>query len=363
MILYLKNRKEDNIMKIRKKALMFLVATSMALTSTGLFATTTQNTTYSYEIDSDAWNSSTSKKERVDMCQIPEDILDTLSTEALIDTVLDYPFFNDIYFFNSLQDGFENLKAQFNGLNELLNREDVGQKLLNKYESVDAEMDENLFLLSNIEILLAQPEVQNTLDNNELDLLTYEVEEKYMDKCDNKDYFGKTAETFYAISAEQQDSERSPYYTTTTVKTPNGSSVKVLKRGEELSSSEKSELDNYIASSYPNVVKQRSATTNYNCHSYAWYSTSSSNQYWMNDPSAYWKDGSYSSVSLSNVGAGDKVFYTYGDHSARVYSRVTGPISSDYKGLKFISKWGQCGLYIHTPTDAPYDSSSLKFYR
>ncbi|NCE63148.1 hypothetical protein D1159_00785 [Pseudoflavonifractor sp. 524-17] len=36
------------------------------------------------------------------------------------------------------------------------------------------------------------------------------------------------------------------------------------------------------------------ATPSYNCHSYAWYSQSISNNYWINDPKPYMNDGSYS---------------------------------------------------------------------
>ena len=34
------------------------------------------------------------------------------------------------------------------------------------------------------------------------------------------------------------------------------------------------------------------SSSKYNCHSYAWYMQSTSNPYWMNDPSSYYTDWS-----------------------------------------------------------------------
>ena len=44
---------------------------------------------------------------------------------------------------------------------------------------------------------------------------------------------------------------------------------------------------------YPNATKLREATTNYNCHSYAWHLQTLPNVFWINDPSPYMTDGSW----------------------------------------------------------------------
>ena len=72
----------------------------------------------------------------------------------------------------------------------------------------------------------------------------------------------------------------------------------------------------------------------------------------------YWTtDNSYYLLTTDNwnipsfVPDGAIVLYANDDHSAVKISAT-----------KLISKWGKAGLYEHKPTQAPYDSSLLKFY-
>lgn len=139
------------------------------------------------------------------------------------------------------------------------------------------------------------------------------------------------------------------YYST--VYTPNSTAVTVIVRTWELSSSEISSLNSLATSEHPNATLLRSSTRKYNCHSYAWYSQSSSNYRWMNDPSSYWEDDSYQGYCASPPYINSKVYYPCGDHSAIVYSSTL-----------FNSKWGPGPLMRHTPSDCPYTSSSLQYY-
>lgn len=90
-------------------------------------------------------------------CQIPDDILHNMTTDALLQTVINYPFLPDIYAFDSIQMGYETVKRRFNGLQELETRPDyldllscyclencsldVGEKTLQDY------MAEDIYLL------------------------------------------------------------------------------------------------------------------------------------------------------------------------------------------------------------------------
>lgn len=147
------------------------------------------------------------------------------------------------------------------------------------------------------------------------------------------------------------------------VYTPNGTAVSVMEIGWELSPGEISYLDSYYTSQYPSATLLRSSSRKYNCHSYCWYSQSSSNDKWMNDPSAYWQDGSYQECWLylpyinSKVYSpiypeiNSKVYYPYGDHSAIVYSST-----------RFNSKWGMGPLMRHAPSYCPYNFYNLQYY-
>ena len=71
-----------------------------------------------------------SVQERVALSQVPSELLGELSTDELIVTCLNYNLLGDIGLYNSLQQGFDILKKQYNGFQELLKRKDAGSRLL-----------------------------------------------------------------------------------------------------------------------------------------------------------------------------------------------------------------------------------------
>ena len=124
------------------------------------------------------------------------------------------------------------------------------------------------------------------------------------------------------------------------------------------------------------------ATAKYNCHSYAWYSQSELNTIWINDPSAFYSDGSYCEVSTPKVGDiicyfDDKGTATTSDDSnehSGVVTAVSSGISNGLCGnsdlVTVTSKWGYGGLYSHNGYVCPYTSYNstgkadyVKYYR
>lgn len=295
--------------------------------------------------------------DRVKACQIPVEKLEELSTEELIESVLNYPFIMDIYAYDTLQQGFESVTERFNGLNELLDRDDAAMKLLSKYRSVevvevlDEESDKLIFDLANLEVILGQAKIIEQLDDDLKIVLEKEIESKYLLKKNVSDIYGFTADIAYRIKVESKDNMVNPlatYY----VYTPRGTAVAVTRRGELLSPAEKIALDNYVRSTYPGTTVVRTATTNYNCHSYAWYNTSAGNLYWMNYANAYMSDGSYfrRSGGITGNRINDKIYYGTSNnlHSGIVYARTMGG------NAYVISKWGQLGLIRHYYSNCPY---------
>ena len=171
------------------------------------------------------------------------------------------------------------------------------------------------------------------------------------------------------------------------VTTPNGSAVKVYKINTDLSSSKINEYNQVGDSLFPYATRISTATRKYNCHSYAWYSSSTSNSYWMDDPSAYYKDGSY--VEVTTPKSGDIICYfddngtpnNFSDdiniHSGIVlsYDSSISPngVCGTSNQVVVRSKWGAYGLYEHNGDYCPYvskysDSSIdpaeyVKYYR
>ena len=86
----------------------------------------TINTPYQYPLvpGTDERGALMNHAEKVDLCQIPEDILSLMTTEALAETVLSYPLLLDMYVWDSTTTGYKVIAATFNGLAELERRPD-----------------------------------------------------------------------------------------------------------------------------------------------------------------------------------------------------------------------------------------------
>ncbi len=153
-------------------------------------------------------------------------------------------------------------------------------------------------------------------------------------------------------------------YTVAYVYTPNGSQVQVYDVTTELSASDISQINSDQEEDFPNVIKLDSPTNQYNCHSYAWYQSMTTNPYWMDDPSAYYTDGSYYEVTQPQTGDIICYFTSWG------YNLHSGAIVEvEGSSITVESKWGSWGLYRHEYDDCPYmpehggQTDYVKYYR
>ena len=165
-----------------------------------------------------------------------------------------------------------------------------------------------------------------------------------------------------------------------TVYTPKGSAVDVFTYVNELTDAEKAgNLD--IASKYEGVQLVSEPTNQFNCYSFAFYNRDTqTNHYWMNSPSAYLTDGSYVQTDRP-VRGGIVVYYqrmamvkvTTDEDGNTVENFLFSSISLSHSAfildvaddgddttvptmndVTVLSKWGQCGTYIHNATECPY---------
>ncbi len=101
-------------------------------------------------------------------CKIPQDILKSLSTEAVIQAFFDYPFISDYYAFNSMLEGFNSMTNKNSAYAEILKRDDVASILVERYVNYKAVgCDAAIYHTPELELLLAQPEIYNMLDKNQ----------------------------------------------------------------------------------------------------------------------------------------------------------------------------------------------------
>lgn len=79
------------------------------------------------------WKDFTSHEEMVNACTIPNELLEEMTTEELVELMMDYPLMSDLLLFDDIQAGFEVMSHDSNILGELQKREDGAEKLLTRY--------------------------------------------------------------------------------------------------------------------------------------------------------------------------------------------------------------------------------------
>ena len=116
------------------------------------------------------------KKETVIASQITEEQLKILSTDELLEKCLGYPYIVDVMFAQNIPLMFKYIRQEFNGFNELFERQDAAQVILNRFLNFNFqkvnEYQESyqrglyVFKFCYLNLLLAQEEIINKLGNN-----------------------------------------------------------------------------------------------------------------------------------------------------------------------------------------------------
>lgn len=326
------------------------------------------------KVNINEWKDYTFDK-KLEVCQIPEDILKKISTDDLIEAVLSHPMLTIIYVYQSLQKGFDVLFNNFNGLSELMQRKDAGNKLFGKYNIINTSNNNlDIFSLAFIEVMLGQYHILRQFNNEQLLELKKVINKKHGEKRENQQVYGLTSAAFYDVLVENQSSmklmnmdSRRVLGAQVDLYTPKGTKVKAYKDSEKITKKEIEEINKRTLISFPSVKIISNPDPNYNCHSYAWYSQSTTNPYWIDDPRPYMTDGSYIFKGIDSGAVGQKVYYDKSgyEHSGIVCSRNPGPlIPNHYNAVTVYSKWGSWGLIQHKAQDCPYyfQNLKLKFY-
>ena len=138
----------------------------------------------------DEWGQFETIEKRIAALQIPDAILEKISTEGLLETCLYFPYLTDMFFYNNYQNGFEGLMAEFNGFRELFKRRELPNVLLQKYRSLTEDVkdissqnnvEQGMFSFRHfaLEFMLAQDVVlKNLSEEQEKQLLLLSLEHK-----------------------------------------------------------------------------------------------------------------------------------------------------------------------------------------
>lgn len=390
--------------------LLTAAAAAFAVSATLLTATPASADAGAYEFPTRPgtarWAALPTHDDMLRATQLPAGVAESMSTEALVTTVLDYPLLLDALTFNSVQHGIDTVAGRFNGLAELLARPDAGTVLLRRYRHFDArvpakaselEAGDHTVAAWKLEMLLAQPEVLGTLTATQLEAVLRTGLAKFEAKEADASFYGKAgleptaALLGRALTLREgrgyQDSpllrdaispsaaaldevatmarrhlgepgaraEAGVQDFSATVYTPHNSPVTVQVMTYELTAAQITSYNNWVAANYPNAVRETNASRRYNCHSYTWFTTSPLNDVWMYSPGnkTYWLDGSYIRWQVPYpYHSSMKWDWAVGDHSG-IETEVPGFIRS---------KWGQLGRMYHWWSYSPYDDSVMNQY-
>ncbi|WP_288527246.1 hypothetical protein [uncultured Eubacterium sp.] len=332
--------------KVKKYMATFLCIIVLILQASPVYASSETekayniNKAYEYPITPDnekEWAKLTTLEEKLEVCQIPDELLKTMSTSALIETVANYPLSVNLYAFDTIELGYQMIKNSFNGVAELEKR------MQNTPMSVKAAFLNEILSSSKSNL------IQN-IDDNTNPYFILRIKE-----CIEN-----------SVNIDVMQPTISKQYATTYITTPKGSKVTAIKdctwNEHGYTQSECEKQHNLVKKQYPSVTIISGISPKYNCHSYAWYSTSTGNRYWINNPSAYITDGSYKKASVYILNS--KLTYTYSGEI--IHSGIISGVSD--KHLTYVtSKWGSLGVYKHLYFDCPYSqgkysSSSVSSY-
>jgi hypothetical protein len=178
------------------------------------------NQTYVYPLKPgmEGWESLKSGEEKISILRIPDSILLALTTNALVQTCLNYPLLFELLFANDLPTGLRAVINNFNGLNELVNRKDAGNELLQVYNSYGLnELNQKIedhdkvlycFDITYLELLLSHPKILHTLSKEDRKVVLKSALVKYEIKKINQIYFGDlglTSTSFLIASILEKD--------------------------------------------------------------------------------------------------------------------------------------------------------------
>ncbi|MDZ7304875.1 MAG: hypothetical protein ONB44_22330 [candidate division KSB1 bacterium] len=142
--------------------------------------------------------------------QIPEATLSAMSTEELIQAYLNTRYPGYLLAYNNVQDAFEHACNEFNGLRELLEREDAPQKLIELYRRMDPAAYEPdwqpvkkgsfTFSFVFVEALLAHESIQKKLTRSQVRTLLTELLKKNEYKTRHPEIYSIIGVQFNAYS-------------------------------------------------------------------------------------------------------------------------------------------------------------------
>lgn len=275
------------------------------------------------------WDSYDSALQRMEACHVSEDELRQMTTEALYETVLNYPLLVNIFAYDNLETGIAVLSKEFAGIEELMSRDDMMEVVSSHSLSLHESDGEDLTMRKIYEKALVH--YANSLNDK-----TYDSK-SLARRAEKKIYTPNNTPVFVFVDSTWEDQSEA--------------------FGWPLTQEEEELVCDEFLDIYSTATLLRGPNPKYNCHSYAWYSTSSNNRYWMDWPDDFWLDGSY--VRCSQKLNAKVTYMSYLSYNY-LYPEHSGIVTKISGSPRITSKWSYNGLFSHAPLDCPYVNSSTE---
>lgn len=351
---------------------------------------------YVVEPEDNSWDSMTYAKQ-LEASNPPLELLKSLSDEELVDLAMDYPFLCDIFAFNTFNQAMQHFSYTSTIFYELENREikNISSVIMERLEEQNIDYNSLISCTSKeksneymkelfMEAFLGTKEVVKSLPKDKIEKLVNIISDKYEEKlgiCDDfstglyfystiQDEMGEIPNHFISEKLYKMIIENSDFNTALSgfvsknkiVQSSNGAWYtygKYSKYGVY------DTCYKYYSGDYTNVEKEivnecydnhnwtrlRSASKQYNCHSYCWITTSAQNKYWLNTPKKFYKGNNIVDNGVNKKvkkGQYIVIYDGYGNttHSLRAASTSKGASINTYLTSTMTnSKLGTAGLY------------------
>jgi len=165
------------------------------------------------------WAALETNEQMTNACQIPLEILSTITTKELVEISLNYPQFNNYIAFNDEREGVNNIIKRFNGLQELSQRTDCINELIIAYENYpiitqiqtepNSESYHTPYKLPFLELVLSDNLFLSQLNSEDLETIRKIAINKYALKLENHEVYSffniKTTMLLAAIIIDKQN--------------------------------------------------------------------------------------------------------------------------------------------------------------
>lgn len=192
---------------INFKKIIFVVAlaisSSMTLANNDVSIVETQDLAkdnYPIKISKQEWKALKDHDAMLSAIKIDDESLAKISTKDLLEVVLDYPLFDDVLAYNSVQAGFDSVVKNYKGLKELLSRSDISKEVLKKYKKIEVNLKktslsyDDQVLASNkirrLEWILSQDVIVDSLSGRDQKTLAKLATENFRSKELDQELYG-----------------------------------------------------------------------------------------------------------------------------------------------------------------------------